>query len=524
MNEVICLLSDGEDENAESDDEIEVVEVQPPARQTMTSVPTAASAQNTSVNAPSSTSIKTPRNPYTPRPPAPRVSLEAPAIMTDTQQQTFRTPSSASLQCPAQNPYAKKSMATTTSAPRRRVISQSSNSGYDSDSSDDSLLNDGPSFAVKKKSPPVAVAAAPSASTTAATTSPSPPVPPPRFSLIGPAPPPITEDPPYQYPALLRNSKQYPDLRPAFIQAFWRHARRRTQHSYDRPKLDQLGNKIVLLALTPHPVRSLEEYCFGRGVGGGSGATAADRARRNDIEKQLMDGGIKTNVISTIQYETKKYCSIAEACLVAMLEEVERRLGNEGRDVRMLRAMDDASIKEVLREKSMWIDLEDLIPAIDALLRPECPARLTRANDDDNGVAHYAEKTTLSVEFLQIRKLETCHKKLGDYEVPRIKRHEKRGKLLFELTHVGFRSALYVRERTFPLAPNFYRTSRIQHMSQVAPSYKNICIGVDFREGGGGHCSLHDICNTLDLKKVPFFVASLRYVGETYCLLFRFVL
>ena len=120
---------------------------------------------------------------------------------------------------------------------------------------------------------------------------------------------------------------------------------------------------------------------------------------------------------------------------------------------------------------------------------------------------------TKSAEFLQIRKLENIHTDLGDYDTGRIKRHMQRGMLLYELTHLGYKSAKMVKERQFPLPPNFYRTSRIQFESQVGPSFKNICIGIDLREGGGGHHALHEMCNTLDVKKVPFFVASLK-IGD----------
>ena len=182
-------------------------------------------------------------------------------------------------------------------------------------------------------------------------------------------------------------------------------------------------------------------------------------------------------------------------------------------DPRVLTTMDDASLQGMLGEKDIWVSLQDLIPAIDALLKPECPARLTRVRDDDNGAAHYAETTTRSAEFLQIRKLETCYKELGNKDVARINRHRQRGQLFFELTFVGYKSACIVRERQFPLPPNYYRTSRIQRMSQVEDIYKNICIGVDLREGGGGHSALHEMCNTLDSKQVPFFVATLK-IGD----------
>ena len=297
-----------------------------------------------------------------------------------------------------------------------------------------------------------------------------------------------------------------------YILAFWNYARKCTQHSRDRPKLDQISKKVVLLALSPHPIRSLEEYCFNRGVGGGSGATANDRKIRDEIKPQLIEGGLDT--IRT-PFNDGKYTSIAEACLVTMLSNVERKLIQKDIDPRVLTILDDASLQVMLGEKDMWISLQDLIPAIDSLLKPSCPARLTRASDDDNGASHYTTPTTRSAEFLQIAKLELYYEQLGDTDkcVGRIKRHRRGGQTLYELTSLGCKSARMIRSRDFPAAPGHYRCSRIDRMSQVEETYKGICLGVDFREGGGGHSVLHEMCNNLDSMKVPYFVGTM-HIGD----------
>ena len=207
-------------------------------------------------------------------------------------------------------------------------------------------------------------------------------------SMLATRPPNPVSNVPFQYPALLHNSKKYKDLRPYYILALWKFARSCTQHSFKSRTLDQVTNKIFLLALTPHPVRSLEEYCFGRGHGGAADTT--DHARRDKIRDQLEQGGLNSVCITPIPAnQEKKYTSIVEACLVAMMNETERRLVGKDIDPRVLNVMDDDSIKNMLGEKSMWVSLQDLIPAIDALLKPECPARMTRAGDEDNGAAHY---------------------------------------------------------------------------------------------------------------------------------------
>lgn len=73
-----------------------------------------------------------------------------------------------------------------------------------------------------------------------------------------------------------------------------------------------------------------------------------------------------------------------------------------------------------------------------------------------------------------------------------------------------------VRERQFPLPPGYYRTSRIQRMSQVPESCRDIVIGVDSREGGGAKRALHDMCNRLESKNVPFFVANFNIGGYLF--------
>jgi hypothetical protein len=50
-----------------------------------------------------------------------------------------------------------------------------------------------------------------------------------------------------------------------YILSFWQRACSCTNHSYYGKRLDELIRNVVLLALTPFPIRSLEEYCFSLG-------------------------------------------------------------------------------------------------------------------------------------------------------------------------------------------------------------------------------------------------------------------
>jgi len=183
-----------------------------------------------------------------------------------------------------------------------------------------------------------------------------------------------------------------------------------------------------------------------------------------------VEGGLDDTTSQPPTTRDGKYTSIAEACLVAMLLDVERKLVQKDLDPRVLTVLDDAGLQIMLGEKDMWISLRDLIPAVDGLLKPQCPARLTRAKDQhDNGAAHYTTPTTRSAEFLQIAKLEVCLPELGDTDekLGRIKRHQRRGQTLFELTFLGLKLAQMVRSRDFPASPGHYRCSKIQRTSQV---------------------------------------------------------
>jgi ERCC4-type nuclease len=368
---------------------------------------------------------------------------------------------------------------------------------------------------VRKPPPAVAVAAA----TASATVSPTPP----RTSAV-------TQKPrgggsndydddsrPFVYPKLLANSVQHPDLRARLALSFWKFGKNtQTRHAHQRPKLDMAAKRVVRLVLQNKPVRSMEEFlCFGK--------TSVSSARqvREDIREELEIGGYDAsagfrNTPVTVECVERRYYSIAEACLVTLLEHVDATLQSKDVEPQLLRALDDEAKGGYLKINDMWVMLVDLIPAIDRILRPECPGRLTRPSDDDNGAAHYLEQSTRSIEFAQIAKLEV---ELGDNMGPRIKRHKRHGQVCFELLPGGYKAAVMVKARRFPEPPGHYRCSPIATLSQVQEEYKDICLGVDSREGGGGENVLHTMCNKLDMVHVPYFVGSLS-IGD-YCFFTR---
>ena len=309
------------------------------------------------------------------------------------------------------------------------------------------------------------------------------------------------ESKPFTYPKLLDKSKCYEDKRAKYVLAFWKYARKKVQNSYDRKTLDHIVKKIVHLALCQYPIRSLEEY-------------AIDPKAKDDISSQLKIGGLDYIVTPVGATDDNKYYSITEACLVAMISEIEKKLVAKGIDPLTLTTMNNDDLKALLQKKDMWMSFECLIPIIDSFLKPECPARLTKPREDDFGASYYTEPSTRSAEFLQIAKLEIATTTRLNYsDSSWIKRHRLRGQLMYELMPLGFKTANMIRTRQFPSAKGHYRCSKIDKMSQVENKYKGICLCVDIHEFGGGANKIHEMCNKLDTYKVPFFVGSLS-IGD----------
>ena len=308
----------------------------------------------------------------------------------------------------------------------------------------------------------------------------------------------------FPYPRLLKNSKQYPDLRPRYLLALWSYARSLTLHSHDHSKLDQTIAKVIRLSLSPFPLRSLEEFCA---LCGGTGSIADFKHRRAALEQQLDAGKMDSYNVPVGVSRDGLYCSIPEALLVAMATEVDRRRRSQGA----------GSLSQQLASKDMWISFEFLIPEIEKRLHPLCPGRMQRKKDADGGLAYYLDESTRSAEMLQVRKLQlTCkdHTLLLNLEQNNghegyIKKRKFKKQVVFELLPLGYRTAQWIQQRSFPASASYYRTSRIGCLDQVDPNYKGICLAVDFREGGLQKSVLQKMCKGLDMSKVPFFVGAL---------------
>jgi hypothetical protein len=328
------------------------------------------------------------------------------------------------------------------------------------------------------------------------------------------------------YPTLREKTKMYADKRPNIILALWKHARSNlVRDSHTDMEFDRCATRIVDIAVTSHDfaIRSIGEYAFRKRTPAPKrGCGVSDLNHFNKLKENLES----TNLMET-RYEVGKcsdgkYFSIAEACLCAMKDMIFIRWNNrqkqKNRRIQFPSKVDEQST--LFSQKEYCISLVDLIPEIDIRLRPECPARLGRPKHADHGAEFYLTKSTRSIEFKQIEKLLSLHEVTDGAgtveEMAYMKKRMVVGSVHYQLTPLGFRKAVVLKKRTFPNAIGHYRSSNLK---TVLPKYKGICLAVDLREGGAGQAGsrkvLHEMCNKLDMKKIPYITTTLK-IGD-YC-------
>ena len=327
------------------------------------------------------------------------------------------------------------------------------------------------------------------------------------------------------------------DIRPNLVLALWKFSRQHlTRESYNLTRLDKYISRLVDLAVVNRdfPIRTLGEYAFRPRSPGihGAGGMDLDRYKRfkEDIKSTAMlSMSIPVDACSV----SRQYFTIAEACLVAMREEIVARWRRKQQQQQQQQQHgggspprfpgDQEAQTMILSQKDYWVSLAELIPKIDARLRPECPGKLKRDKDVDNGAAHYLENSTRSAEFKQIEKLISKQASVENGvttgpDMGFLKNHSVKKQRYYELTSLGYKTAELIRTRPFPAAVGHYRCSNLE---TVNPEYDGICLAVDMREGGGqfGKKTLHEMCNTLDKVSIPYFVGNLD-IGD-YCFFSR---
>lgn len=304
---------------------------------------------------------------------------------------------------------------------------------------------------------------------------------------------------------LTKRGTTYPDLRAKLALCLWRYARSLTHSSYHRAKFAQTIQKAVAVScMAEHPIRSLQEYIL-RFQAQSIEAVSVMNQKVNDLTEQLTKGGWETVSTTVDASATCQYYSIAEACLVVCKKRLHA----------ILQKADN--LEEELKKKEHYIPLSVILPDIDRHLRPECPANITRPQDEDNGVKFYEQSSTISAEYHQIKRL--C-------SLSYIKFHKSKGRILVELLPTGYRIAERLVSRVYPAPNGWYRRSHKDYSTapacpaavstvNAAPSSwsSNIVLCMDFREGGGGTRVLHQMCNDLDSIQLPYFVASLS-IGD----------
>lgn len=291
-------------------------------------------------------------------------------------------------------------------------------------------------------------------------------------------------------PSLTARGKTYPDLRARMTLCLWKYSRSLTRQSYNRGKLDQMVKKIVALSLAEYPIRSLEEY-ISRFQDHSGNAVSTFRIKLEELKDQLEAGGWSRASTSIDSSRNGEYYTIAEACLVACWT----KLKQQGVTSSIV------STEAQLLQKEKWIPASWLLPAIDRRLHSCCPAKISRPGEPDHGVAFYTQASTISAEYKQIEKL--CSQSIY------LKARRHKGKVVFELTSLGYKKAEQLQARIYPAPIGPYRCSNQFDLAD----YSNIVMGMDLREGGGGSKVLHQMCNRLDSTKLPYFVTSLA-IGD----------
>jgi hypothetical protein len=328
------------------------------------------------------------------------------------------------------------------------------------------------------------------------------------------------------YPTLCEKTKMYADKRPNIILALWKYARSNlVRESYTMETLDRYATRIVDLAVTSHDfqIRSLGEYAFRKRTPAPKrGCGVSDLNHFNKLKENLESTKLMETRYEVGKCGDGKYFSIAEACLVAMKDMIFLRWNNRQKQQNQRTQFPSKANEQstLFSQKEYCISLVDLIPEIDFRLRPECPARLGRPKHVDHGAELYLAKSTRSIEFKQIEKLLSLHEVLDGAgaveEMAYMKKRKIDRRVHYQLTPLGFCKAGVISRRTFPNAIGHYRSSNLK---SVLPKYKGICLAVDLREGGAGQAGsrkvLHEMCNRLDMKKIPYITTTLT-IGD-YC-------
>lgn len=115
------------------------------------------------------------------------------------------------------------------------------------------------------------------------------------------------------------------------------------------------------------------------------------------------------------------------------------------------------------------------------------------------------------IVFLQIQKLCNENVRADRDQLVKMKKRKKlcNSGTVFELQDEGrkFATRLLTALNSPPEPPGPLRQLASDTVDDV---YGNVTVSMDFREGGGGSRRLHDMCNFLDQRRIPYVVRNLK--------------
>lgn len=226
------------------------------------------------------------------------------------------------------------------------------------------------------------------------------------------------------------------------------------------------------------PIRSAEAARRIKGVG----------SNFYDLLKESVSGNKGSKPFSPA---IGKFSCVAAASLVALLELEEAR-------------------SSVASSNGMSFPMEDLIQKLNGLLDARSNAILNQTTDK------YLDPNNLDPGWGQIKKLVSAN---ADTGCPLIKERKKKDACasgrLFELLDNGRAMATKLRSMAL-LGPAEPGPLRQYPEETVDEDFGNVTMSMDFREGGGGGKNLHQMCDLLDTRGVPYVVRELKIADYVF--------
>jgi hypothetical protein len=298
--------------------------------------------------------------------------------------------------------------------------------------------------------------------------------------------------------------KLYDDLRHSFIRSLIQHAKICRQYACQRGTFDAALRAILILALSPHPVRTAHSCKAIPGIGDDlikvlCDAQAGHSSTASSVNTKNKDGMPRKTKAkskaskSSIRYvpPVGQFSTLGPAALVAMLQYTQEHPSQS----------------------------PPLCPVEELFLRIPPLVDSSVVKLDSHPLVWYLDKVNLCPEWNQIRKLCVDNVHAGLDACLKERRNKKLSPthdgLVYELLPAGLKLAKRLqRTMTFPHPEP--GPMRQLPASYVSNHFKDVTICVDNREGGGAAIGLHRLCDDLDVAQAPYVVRTLKIADYVF--------